>query len=76
MSISGTFRAASITGISAVREYSSLVIEVELEDLQISEAIKADEIVPEYTSAALLDAIGESEVVEWLESSGYTVEKA
>ncbi|MFY0403312.1 hypothetical protein ACOMDP_11820 [Pantoea dispersa] len=75
MSISGTFRAAAITGISAVREYSSLVVEVEVEDLQLSDAFKADEVVPEYESGALLDSIGESDVIEWLEGNGYSVEK-
>ena len=76
MSISGTIRVSAVTGISAVRDYASLVVDIEVEDLQISEAFKADEIVPEYRTSAILDAIGESDVIEWLKSSGYSIEKA
>lgn len=43
--------------------------------MKISEHIKADEIVKEYEAADLLEEIGESYVVEWLEGRGFTISK-
>ncbi|OON34647.1 hypothetical protein BTJ39_23820 [Izhakiella australiensis] len=75
MSIDATIKAKRINEISPYGDGYNRRIEIDVEDLEIAEAVKADEIVSEYDVDDLLDAIGESDVINWLEGNGYTVEK-
>lgn len=74
MSISGTFNAKQLNGVvpygsGSYRNY----IEIDVEDLDIADAVKADEIVLEYDADDLLDAIGTGDVIKWLEGQGFTI---
>ncbi|CDZ82919.1 hypothetical protein BN1086_01014 [Citrobacter koseri] len=66
MAISGTVKIKSITGITPEGDGWNRRLEVDVEDMDISDAFKADEIVNEYKVDDLLEAIGESDVASWL----------
>lgn len=73
MSISGTVKIKSITGVAPYGDGWNRYLEVEFEDMDISEAFKADEIVNEYQVDDLLEAIGDADVATWLAEQGYEV---
>ncbi len=75
MAISGTIKAKQLNGVVPYGSPSaySRYIEIDVEDLDISEAVKADEIVNEYNASDLLEAIGTNDVIRWLESEGFTI---
>lgn len=73
MSISGTVKIKSITGVAPYGDGWNRHLEVEFEDMDISEAFKADEIVNEYQVDDLLEAIGDADVATWLAEQGYEV---
>ncbi|MBK2673164.1 hypothetical protein ACNJN1_25175 [Citrobacter freundii] len=73
MAISGTVRIKNITGISPNGDGWNRHLEVDVEDMEISEAFKADEIVSEYQVDDLLEAIGDADVATWLAEQGYEV---
>lgn len=73
MAISGTVKIKSISSITPKGDGWNRQLEVDIEDLDISDAFKADEIVGEYEVDDILEAIGESDVVTWLEEQGYEV---
>ncbi|CCK00834.1 hypothetical protein BN129_64 [Cronobacter sakazakii 701] len=50
-------------------------MDVDVVDMDISGAVKADEIVSEYSTDDILEAIGESDVAAWLSEQGYSVSK-
>jgi len=76
MSISATIKVKRINEISPYGDGWNRRIDIDVEDMEISDAIKADEIVPEYDADDLLEAIGETHVIKWLESEGYNIEKS
>lgn len=73
MAISGTVRIKNITGISPNGDGWNRHLEVDVEDMEISDAFKADEIVSEYQVDDLLEAIGDADVATWLAEQGYEV---
>lgn len=73
MAISGTVKIKSITGITPEGDGWNRRLEIEVEDMEISEAFKADEIVSEYSADDLLEAIGDADVATWLSEQGYEV---
>ncbi|MCI1898560.1 MAG: hypothetical protein LKI85_09300 [Enterobacter sp.] len=73
MAISATIQMKSIGGISLWGEGWSKYMDVEVVDMDISGAIKADEIVAEYSVDDLLEAIGDADVATWLSEQGYEV---
>ena len=73
MAISGTVKIKNITGISPNGDGWNRYLEVDVEDMEISEAFKADEIVNEYQVDELLEAIGDADVATWLAEQGYEV---
>ena len=75
MSISGKVKIKSINGITPEGDGWNRRLEVDFDDMEISEAFKADEIVGEYNVDDLLEAIGESDVATWLSEQGYEVSK-
>jgi len=75
MPISGAVKIKSITGLSPWGEGWNRHMEVEVEDMDISEAFEASEIVSEYQVDDILEAIGESDVATWLSEQGYEVSK-
>ncbi|QXB19833.1 hypothetical protein [Lelliottia amnigena] len=75
MAISGTVKIKNIGGISPWGEGWNHYMNIEVEDMEISEAFKADEIVNEYQVDDLLEAIGEWDVAKWLSEQGYEVSK-
>lgn len=75
MSITATVKIKSIGGISLWGEGWNKYMDVEVVDMDISDAVKADEIVNEYSTDDLLEAIGESDVADWLSSQGYAISK-
>ncbi|HDS3404980.1 TPA: hypothetical protein JD369_000344 [Citrobacter freundii] len=75
MAISGTVKIKNIGGIYPWGEGWNRHMDVEVEDMEISGAFKADEIVNEYQVDDLLEAIGESDVATWLSEQGYKVSK-
>lgn len=46
---------------------------LELSDAELVEAVKIKEIVSEYGATDLLEEIGKTDVIAWLESEGCTV---
>ncbi|MBJ9871838.1 hypothetical protein I5682_04940 [Citrobacter werkmanii] len=75
MAISGTVKIKNIGGISPWGEGWNRYMNIEVEDMEISEAFKADEIVNEYQVDDLLEAIGDADVATWLSEQGYEVSK-
>lgn len=75
MAVSGTVKIKSIASIAPYGDGWNQRLDVEVEDLELSEAFKADEIVSEYQVYDLLEAIGESDVATWLSEQGYEVSK-
>lgn len=75
MAISGTIKAKQLNGVVPWGTGYRASVEIDVEELEIADSVKADEIVPEYDVDELLDAIGESDVINWLEGNGYTVDK-
>ncbi|EFT2697647.1 TPA: hypothetical protein JZ819_000350 [Escherichia coli] len=75
MAISGKVKIKSINGITPEGDGWNRYMNIEVEDMEISEAFKADEIVNEYQVDDLLEAIGESDVATWLSEQGYEVSK-
>lgn len=73
MAISGTVKIKNITGIYPNGDGWNRHLEVDVEDMEISEAFKADEIVSEYQVDDLLEAIGDADVATWLAEQGYEV---
>lgn len=73
MAISGTVKIKSITGMTPYGDGWNRRLEVDVEDMEISDAFGADEIVSEYKADDLLEAIGESNVATWLKEQGYEV---
>ncbi|EOI6457449.1 hypothetical protein ACMU59_004189 [Yersinia enterocolitica] len=70
MSLDITIKVKGITNVDAVR-YGT--IEIELADAKLIEAVSKGEIVSEYGAPDLLDEIGETEVISWLEDRGFTI---
>lgn len=73
MAISGTVKIKSITGIAPYGDGWNRYVEVDVEDMEISEAFKADEVVNEYSVDDILQAIGDADVATWLAEQGYEV---
>lgn len=73
MAISGTVKIKSITGIAPYGDGWGRYVEVDVEDMEISEAFKADEVVNEYSVDDILQAIGDADVATWLAEQGYEV---
>ncbi|HDL8285836.1 TPA: hypothetical protein PXQ99_002640 [Yersinia enterocolitica] len=48
-------------------------LSLELSDAELVEAVEIKEIISEYGSTDLLEEIGETDVIYWLENQGYTV---
>ncbi|MDX6914744.1 hypothetical protein R9X49_06440 [Pectobacterium carotovorum] len=74
MSISATIKAKQLNGVvpcgyGPYRKY----VEIDVEDLDIADAVKADEIVTEYDADDILDAIGAVDVINWLKGQGFTI---
>ncbi|TKU09498.1 hypothetical protein FDW86_09205 [Citrobacter sp. wls828] len=75
MAISGKVKIKSINGITPEGDGWNRRLEVDFDDMEISDSFKADEIVGEYNVDDLLEAIGESDVATWLSEQGYEVSK-
>lgn len=73
MSISGTFKVKQLNGVTPWGDGWNRHVEIDAEDLEISEAVEADEIIPEYGAEVLLEAIGEDVVIKWLIGNGHTI---
>ncbi|HII3145086.1 TPA: hypothetical protein ACY3HI_003480 [Citrobacter braakii] len=73
MAVSATFRVKQINSIQPNGDGWNRHMDIDVDDIEIADAIKAEEIVPEYSASDLLEAIGESDVIDWLEKSGYMV---
>lgn len=76
MSISATIKVKQLNGVVGCGSGYRTHIEIDVEDMDISDAVKADEIAAEYDADDLLDAIGETDVISWLEGKGYSIEIA
>ncbi len=62
----------TVKTVSAERgRYDGLTLE--LSDAELVEAVEIKEIVSEYGATDLLEEIGKTDVIAWLESEGYTV---
>ncbi|MBQ4777684.1 hypothetical protein [Pectobacterium versatile] len=70
MAISATIKAKQLNGVVP---YSRGYVEIDVEGLDIADAVKADEIVPEYVVDDILDAVGTDDVIKWLEGQGFTL---
>ncbi|CFQ74252.1 hypothetical protein ACX1H8_20500 [Yersinia enterocolitica] len=70
MSLDITIKVKGITNVDADR-YG--MIEMELSDAELIEAVSKSEIVSEYGANDLLEEIGETDVISWLGDQGYTV---
>jgi len=75
MTISARVKVKAISGITPWGEGWNKYMDVDVEDMDITDAVKADEIVNEYKVDELLEAIGESDVATWLAEQGYEVSK-
>ena len=75
MTISATVKIKAISGIELWGEGWNKYMDVSVEDMDITDAVKADEIVNEYNVDDLLEAIGESDVAIWMAEQGYEVSK-
>nr|WP_318380024.1 hypothetical protein [uncultured Enterobacter sp.] len=75
MTISATVKIKAISGIELWGEGWNKYMDVTVEDMDITDAVKAYEIVNEYNIDDLLEAIGESDVATWLAEQGYEVSK-
>ncbi|EJP5811104.1 hypothetical protein ACTE34_003753 [Cronobacter sakazakii] len=75
MSITATVKVKSIGEISSWGEGWNKYMDVDVVDMDISGAVKADEIVSEFSTDDILEAIGESDVAAWLSEQGYSVSK-
>lgn len=64
-------KVKSIDSVSA--SYAESWVVIDLDTAQLADAVPADEIVSEYDADDLLDEIGESAIIKWLEREGYTV---
>lgn len=64
-------KVKSIDSVST--SYSESVVVIDLDTAQLAEAVPTDEIVNEYDHDDLLDEIGETTIIKWLEREGYTV---
>lgn len=73
MSISGTFKVKQLNGVAPWGDGWNRHLEIDAEDLEISEAVEADEIINEYGAEILLEAIGEDVVIKWLTDNGHTI---
>ncbi|WP_455865425.1 hypothetical protein [Pantoea agglomerans] len=73
MGISTTIRAKQVNSIVPYGDGWNRHIEIDVDELEIADAVKADEIVPEYAVYDLLNAIGQADVIAWLEREGYSV---
>lgn len=73
MSISGTFKAKQLNGVFPYGDGWNRRVEIDAEDLEIAETVDADDIIPEYGTEVLLDAIGEDVVIKWLTDNGHTI---
>lgn len=74
MSLSGTLKAKCINGISPYGEGWNRHIEIEVEDMDISQTFAVEEVVEEYDHSDILEAIGEDAVIAWVERQGFSVE--
>lgn len=52
-------------------QYRGIILE--LTRAELVEAVEIKDIVGEYTATYLLDEIGQTDVIAWLESEGYDV---
>lgn len=75
MSISGTIKAKQLNGVVPWGTGYKSYVEIDVEDLDISDTVTAEDVVAEYKASDLLDAIGEADVSEWLEALGYKLSK-
>ena len=73
MSLSGTLKAKCINGISPYGETWNRHIEIEVEDMDISQTFSVEDVVAEYDAGDVLDAVGEDKVISWIESLGFSV---
>ncbi|VEB97370.1 Uncharacterised protein [Cedecea lapagei] len=73
MAISATLKAKQLNGVVPFGDGWGRHVEIDVEDLDIAEAVNADEIINEYSTDDLLDAIGEDAVISWLKECGYEV---
>lgn len=73
MAISGKVKIKSINGITPEGDGWNRRLEVDFDDMEISDSFKADEIVSEYSVDDLLEAIGDADVATWLSEQGYEV---
>lgn len=73
MSLSGTLKAKCINGISPYGEGWNRHIEIEVEDMDISQTFAVEDVVAEYDADDVLDAVGEDKVISWIESQGFSV---
>ena len=71
MAISGKVKIKSINGITPEGDGWNRRLEVDFDDMEISDSFKADEIVGEYNVDDLLEAIGDADVATWLSEQGY-----
>lgn len=73
MSLSGTLKAKCINGISPYGEGWNRHIEIEVEDMEISNTFAVEDVIEEYELSGILEAIGEDAVISWIESQGFSV---
>ncbi|WP_414456821.1 hypothetical protein [Enterobacter kobei] len=73
MSISGTFKVKQLNGVVPWGDGRNRHVEIDAEDLEIAETVDAEDIIPEYGTEALLEAIGEDVVIKWLTDNGHTI---
>lgn len=73
MSLSGTLKAKCINGISPYGEGWNRHIEIEVEDMDISQTFAVEDVLAEYGIDDVLDAVGEDKVISWIESQGFSI---
>ena len=73
MSISGTFKVKQLNGVVPWGDGWNRHVEIDAEDLEIADAVEADEIINEYSAEVLLEAIGEDIVIKWLTENGHAI---
>lgn len=73
MSISGTFKSKQLNGVVPYGDGWNSRVEIDAEELEIAEAVDAEDIIPEYGAEVLLEAIGEDVVIKWLTDNGHTI---
>lgn len=76
MSLDITVKVKQINSITPTGEGWNKAFEIEVDSMEIAEAVTASEIIAEYDEGDLLDEIGEKAIIDWIERQGYTVTEA